>query len=117
MSQAAAANRPSFTLRFRRERTHRALRLTANLLGVSMNELAEAAIEHELAVLGTDLEERLEHTAELLRSYRGEGLEEDVDAFARSEVEHEDPLRSRRVGSKPDDAFGIGALFAHPVER
>lgn len=116
MSQAEASQRPSFTLRFRKEATHRALRLTAELLGVSMNELAEAAIEHELAVVGADLEERLARTAALLRSYRGEGIDDDIEAFARAEVSIEDPLRSRRAGSKHDDDLGVGAAFARPVE-
>jgi len=59
------------------------------LLGVSMNELAEAAIEHELAVLGADLEDRLTRTAKLLRAYRGEGVESDIEAFAREPVASE----------------------------
>ncbi len=105
--------RPAFTLRFRNEKTHRALRLTAEMLGISMNELAEAAIAHELEILGADLEQKLTRTAELLRSYRGEGLDEDIEAFARAEAELDDPLRSRL--SEETDAYGIGALFARPA--
>ncbi len=107
--------RPAFTLRFRNEATHRTLRLTAHALGVSMNELAETAIEHELALLGADLEQKLTRTAELLRSYRGAGVEEDIEEFARAEVTVDDPLRSRQATL--EDACGIGALFARSMER
>ncbi len=107
--------RPAFTLRFRNEATHRTLRLTAHALGVSMNELAEAAIEHELAVLSADLEQKLTRTAELLRSYRDTEVEEDVEAFARAEVEVDDPLLSRQATL--EDAYGVGALFARSLER
>lgn len=107
--------RPAFTLRFRNEATHRTLRLAAHALGVSMNELAETAIEHELALLGADLEQKLSRTAELLRSYRGTSAEADVEAFARAEVSVEDPLESRQATI--EDACGIGALFARSLER
>lgn len=106
---------PAFTLRFRNAETHRALRLTAELLGVSMNELAEAAIAHELAILGAELEEKLTRAAALLKSYRGQGIEEDIEAFAEAEVSLADPLRSRLMDE--DDVYGIGALFARPVEQ
>ncbi len=108
------SSRPAFTLRFRDEETHRTLRLTAEMLGVSMNELAEAAIAHELAIIGADLEQKLTRTAELLRSYRGEGVDDDVEAFARAEASVDDPLQSRLSGEA--DVYGIGALFARPVE-
>lgn len=109
------AKPPAFTLRFRNAETHRALRLTAELLGVSMNELAESAIAHELAILGAELEEKLSRAADLLKSYRGQGLEEDIEAFAQAEVSVEDPLRALR--QVEDDVYGIGALFARPVEQ
>jgi hypothetical protein len=111
----SSAQSPAFTLRFRNAETHRALRLTAELLGVSMNELAEAAIAHELAIVGAELEENLTRAAELLKSYRGQGIEKDIEAFAKAEVSMEDPLRSRMIDE--DDAYGIGALFARPVEQ
>jgi hypothetical protein len=106
--------RPVFTLRFRDETTHQALRLTADLLGMSMNELAENAIRHELTLLGADLEQRLIRATELLRSYRG-ATERDLAAFARAEVEVEDPLRSSL--SISEDRHGVGAAFARSLER
>jgi hypothetical protein len=111
----ADSNRPAFTLRFRNEATHRSLRLTARALGVSMNELAETAIEHELALLGADLEQKLARTVALLRSYRQADSEDDIAAFARAEVEADDPLRSRQVTI--EDACEIGGLFARSLER
>ncbi len=111
----ADLQRPAFTLRFRNEATHRALRLTAHALGVSMNEFAEVAIEHELAFVGADLEQKLTRAAELLRSYRGAGVEEDIEAFARAEVTLDDPLQSRQAAL--EDAYGVGALFARSLER
>lgn len=110
------SSRPAFTLRFRHPSTHRALRHAAEELGVSMNELAERAIEHELAVIGSRLEEKLRRTVELLGSYRGEGRERDAEAFARAEVTEEDPLRSRAVSSQ-SDPLNVGAAFADSVER
>ena len=107
--------RPAFTLRFRNEATHHALRLTAHALGVSMNELAESAIEHELALIGVDLEQKLTQAAELLRSWRDGDVERSVEAFARAEVTVDDPLRSHAAAL--EDAYGVGALFARSVER
>jgi hypothetical protein len=80
-----------------------------------MNELAESAIEHELALMGADLEQKLIRAAELLRSWREPDVEPDIAAFARAEVTVDDPLASRQVAL--EDAFGVGALFARSVER
>jgi signal transduction histidine kinase len=107
--------RPAFTLRFRDEETHRTLRLTSELLGVSMNELAEQAIAHELAQIGADLEDRLRRTADLLGKYRGGDTEREIDEFARAEVTEDDPLRSRKTPVQ--DPLGVSAVFARPLER
>lgn len=121
----AVADRPAFTLRFRNEKTHRALKHAAEELGVSMSELAEHAIEHELALLGDSLAERLRRTVELLQSYevpRGpHAYEAEIKAYARAEVTEDDPLRARRVeraGGRREwrDAAGIGEIFADSVE-
>lgn len=80
-----------------------------------MSELAERAIEHELAVIGSELEEKLRRTVELLGPYRAEELESDVEVFARAEVTEDDPLRSRAAGARTD-RLGVGAAFADPVE-
>lgn len=80
-------SRKAFTLRFRNERTHQALQHAAEELGISMNELAERAIEHELAVVGAEIEEKLRRTVRLLGSYRADDRAADAKEFARAKVE------------------------------
>jgi hypothetical protein len=112
--------RPSsaFTLRFHNPDTHRLLRLTAEAMNRSMNEIAEEAVSEYLAHESRALEERLRETADLLREWRGEGVEAVVRAFASGEIEHEDPLRARRaeLGEATADPLDIGSLFARSVE-
>lgn len=121
----AVSDRPAFTLRFRNDKTHRALKHAAQELGVSMSDLAERAIEHELALLGDSLAERLRRIVELLQSYevqRGpHAYEADIKAYAHAEVTEDDPLRARMVergGGRRElsDAAGIGEIFADSVE-
>lgn len=102
--------RPAFTLRFRDPQTHRALRMAADLLGVSMSELAERMIESELTVIGADLERRLVRTAEALRGLRSSSFESDIDEIARAETTAEDPVQARRVARR--DPYGVGDVFA-----
>lgn len=108
-------NDPALTLHFKNENTFRALQETARALGISMNELAEAAIERELEVIGPELDQRLARIVDLLPSYHGQGTEEDIEAFAHSETSVEDPLRARLA--EAEDLHGIGAAFARRVER
>jgi hypothetical protein len=105
----------ALTLRFHNEETLRNLERTAEALGVSAEELAEAAIERELATVGAGLEERLARSVERLQSVDLADLEQDIEDFARGELTVEDPLQARLV-ERPD-AYGIGALFGHRVER
>jgi hypothetical protein len=110
-------SRAALMLHFRNDETLRNLERTAESLGVSPDELAEAAIERELAVVGRGLEGRLARTLESLKSHDPgnlDRLDRDIKEIARSEVEVEDPLQARLVESL--DAYGIGALFADPVE-
>jgi hypothetical protein len=109
MSQAA------LTLHFRNEETLRSLERVAEALGVTTDELAEAAIERELAAVGAGLEGRLTRVLQGLKSYGPADLDRDIRAFAQNEMDVEDPLQARLVESA--DAYGIGALFGHPVER
>jgi hypothetical protein len=105
------------TLRFRHNETLRLLERTAKALGVSVNVLAEVAIERELAALGIGLEGRLTRALESLKSYDPgdlDRLDRDIKAFARSEAT-KDPLQARLVESP--DSYGIGALFADSAAR
>lgn len=108
-------SRAALTLHFRNEETLRNLERAAEALGVSTNELAEAAIERELVAVGAGLEGRLARALDRLKTYSPSNLDRDIKEFARSEVEIEDPLQARRAESP--DPYGIGALFGHPVER
>lgn len=104
----------ALTLHFRNDETLRNLERAAEALGVSTDELAEAAIEKELATVGAGLEGKLSRSLERLKSYGPADLDRDIRKFAQSEVEVEDPLQARRV--EPPDAYGIGALFGNSVE-
>jgi hypothetical protein len=108
-------SRAALTLHFRNEETLRNLERAAEALGVPTDELAEAAIERELTAVGAGLEGRLGRALERLKSYGEADLGRDIREFARGEVDVEDPLQARRMESP--DAYGIGALFGHPMER
>jgi len=101
-------------LHFRNPETRRSLQRTAEALGVSVDELAEAAIQQEMTALAGNLEPNLQSLVELLGSFE-EDPERDAEDFARAEVTFEDPLRARRA--RAEDAYGIGAAFARRVER
>jgi hypothetical protein len=104
--------RAAFTLRFRNPRIHNALRVTADLMGVPMSEIAEHAIERELVLLGAGLQETLERAVGLLRDLRP-SHEAAVEAFAEAEVSHPDPMKSRHAGDR--DPFGVGDIFARAM--
>ena len=105
-------------IHFRNEETLRNLELTAEALGIPMDELAEAALE--IAALSVNAEDRAKRIAERLEAYGPDDLERDIREFARNEVTFPDPLQARRVDTRladDQDPYGIGALFARSVER
>ena|SRR5829696_2062782 len=104
----------ALTVHFHNDETLRNLERAAEALGVSMDELAEVAIERELAAVGAGLEGRLTRALDRLKSYGPTDLDRNIRDFAQSEVEIEDPLQARRIESP--DAYGIGALFGGPME-
>lgn len=89
-----------FTLRFSDAETFRNLQRTASALGVSTAELAEAAIERELTLVGSEQENRLARALERLKSAGLKSLDQDIQSFADGELEVEDPLRAQRVESR-----------------
>ena len=109
-------DRKAFTLRFEHEATHDALRLCAGELGVSMSNLAEHLIAQQLRVVAMTIEDQLSETLSALRSYTGQDMDKDLVAFARAEVEHEDPIQTRLAPLEPVDAYGVSSLFARGVE-
>jgi hypothetical protein len=107
---AVRGDRSAFPLRLD-ERTQRALRLVADHLGVSMNTLAGDMIARELEALVATLDDQVSETLQALRSYRGEGHDEDWAAFARAEVEQKDPVRTRLARPAPADRYGVAEIF------
>jgi hypothetical protein len=104
--------RSAFTLRFEDEATHEALRVVADHLGVSMNQLAQDMIKRELRVASLAVERDLSETLALVRAFRGAGLAEDVAAFADAEMNEEDPIQTRLVRVGMHDRLGISEVFA-----
>jgi hypothetical protein len=106
--------RAALTLHFSNEETLRDLEQAAEALGVSTDDLAEVAIERELAAVGAGFDGRLSRILARLKPPGDADHDGAIRLFARNEVEVEDPLRAHRVAS---DAYGIGALFGDPLER
>ena len=75
----------ALTLHFRNLETLRNLERAAQALGLTTDELAEAAVERALVTLGAGLEGRLARALKRLGAYRPEKLDQDVETFARSE--------------------------------
>jgi hypothetical protein len=91
------------------------LRLAARLAGVSIRELAEAALERDNARRAAGRAQQLERIAGRLQSYRGENRERDIADFAHAEAYEEDPVQAHRIF--PADAHGVGAAFGARMER
>src|SRR5258708_35346339 len=89
-----------------------ALRDIAEHLGVSMNKLAQDAIAAHLGITAAILEARLETTLAALREYKGAWSEDEIAAFARSEVEYDDPAEGRMIETHESDPFGPMRAFA-----
>jgi hypothetical protein len=90
-----------------------------------MTDIAERAIEHEVALQGADLERRLEEALDVVRSYRPEtglgayldaaveGERGQIEPFADVRAAHAEPPESRRnlPRPRPVDHFGVLAAF------
>ena len=48
---------------------------------------------------------------EALREYKGAWSDNEIAAFARSEVEHEDPAEGRMIETNETDPFGVLRAF------
>jgi hypothetical protein len=83
----------ALTVQLPNEETFRNLERTAEALGISLDELAEAGLQ--IAASSADLEGKLERMSERLVAYDEEDLERDIQEFARNEVAYEDPLETR----------------------
>ena len=118
------SNRPRdvFPLRFKNPGTRAALKHLAEQNGVSMTEIAELAIEHEIALQGADLERRLAEALAVVRAYQSKRDSADyIAAVGAGERSGLDPFRDVRqaVGRSGgehepepgDDPFGVLAAF------
>lgn len=112
-----AGRRPSLKLRFDDTENYRLLRLMAERLGVSMNQLAEDVIGRELRVLAEGMEMDLTETIVLLRQYRRREPDDQASDFARAEVEHDDPMKARHMPAVDGDPLGVKTAFEHALER
>ena len=114
--------RDVFPLRFKNRATREALRNLARQTGVSMTDIAERAIEHEITLQGSDLERRLAEALLLVRSYRPQqDAEAYITAVAAGESSGMDPFRDVRAAHDTQgddrrpaalaDPFGVLAAF------
>ncbi|HEV3312250.1 MAG TPA: hypothetical protein VG815_17195 [Chloroflexota bacterium] len=76
-----------------------------------MNQLAEEMLARELRCAVLAVESDLSDTIRAIRAYRGEGFEEDMEAFALAEANEEDPIVTRLAPLTTDDEFGISRIF------
>ncbi|UZJ24879.1 type II toxin-antitoxin system VapB family antitoxin [Rhodococcus antarcticus] len=106
-----ATSRDALPLRFKNPRTKEALRELSAQTGASMTDIAEKAVEHELALLGADLERRLVAALDVVQSYTPEvDLEAYLAEVAVGERSGLEPVRSVRARHL-DDRFGVLAAF------
>lgn len=77
-----------------------------------MNQLAQDMLARELRVAVLAVEGDLSETLRAVRAYRGEGLEEDLEAFAHAEVGEHDPIQTRLETVMTADPFGVSRIFA-----
>lgn len=114
--------RDVFPLRFKNRDTRAALKHLAEQTGVPMTDIAERAIEHEIALQGSDLERRLTEALAVVRNYRPEAdAQAYIVAAAAGERSGLEPLRDvraahDRLGSGREqeplsDPFGVLAAF------
>src|SRR5207245_3900165 len=104
-----------FTLLLRNPETYQMLKLAAELRKVSMNAIAQEALEEHLKLDASTLEERLSRALDIVHRYTSQDQEHDIAEFARAEVSEEDPLRVTQV-TPDDDPFGVRGAFVRSVE-
>lgn len=109
----------AFPLRFKNPANRDALRHIAELTGMSMTDIAERAIEHEVVLLAVDLDARLSQALDIVRRYQPDrDFDRYVEAAAEGERAGLDPMRNTRRASPSSgttissDPFGVAAAFA-----
>jgi len=106
------SSRDVFPLRFKHRATREALKHLAEQTGVSMTDIAERAIEHEIALQGADLERRLIEALLVVRRYQPQrDTQAYITAAAAGESSGLDPFRDVRAAhDSPRHDSGPGAL-------
>ena len=101
--------RDVFPLRFKNPGTREALRHLSEQTGIPMTDIAERAIEHEVALQGADLERRLEEALAVVRSYTpGRDLDAylaEVEAGEQGDLGPEMTAAHAAVAPSPDRPF------------
>jgi len=100
----------TFPVRFANPATRHRLRLMAELLDTSMNQLVISMIERELDALSVGMESELERTLERLRQLTPADIERSLDEWAALEGQ-DDPIVARAVVTAEDE-FAIAEAFA-----
>lgn len=93
---------------------YRVLRLAARIAGASVDEVLRSLAARDSQRREGERKRKLTLALARLSTRSRESDEADAAAFARAEVTVDDPLRSVRTNL--DDAHGVGAAFARPVE-
>lgn len=101
----------TFPVRFVTPATRDRLRLMAELLDTSMNQLANSMIEQGLDALSIGMESELERTLERLRQLTPADIERSLDEWAALEAQ-DDPIVARAV-TIAEDEFAIAEAFSH----
>ena len=116
------SSRDVFPLRFKHRATREALKNLAEQTGVSMTDIAERAIEHEIVLQGADLERRLTEALSVVRRYQPQrdaqayvaaaaaGERSGLDPFGDVRAAHDSPGHDRGPGALTDP-FGVLAAF------
>jgi|SRR5947209_3067261 len=104
-----------FTLRLRNPETYRMLKLAAEHRKISMNDVAQEALEEHLRHEASALEKQLNQALDIVLRYTSQDQEHDIARFAHAEASEEDPLRSTQA-TPDDDPFGVRDAFVRSVE-
>lgn len=108
----------TFELRFKRPQTRAALEQIAAAEGISLTDAAERAIEHEVALLGLDVERRLTEALAGVPSYTAADTEDYLAAIAAGERAGLGPMRDVTAAASASapvpwpDPHGVLAAFA-----
>jgi predicted transcriptional regulator len=94
---------------------HRSLAAIADAGGVSMNAVAEAALNREVVLRAAELAETYERAADAMRGHSRRRLADLVDEIATDEAATPEPLATTRAPAVGAATFEAIAVRAHRV--